>query len=149
MKKKIPKTMSFSIVFLSGFWMGLGKNLESVWEGFGGSWRLLGHFLASFFRACIQNALQKGSWRRLGSILPPFWRLPTSCGLDLGAFLVPCWPHFDTNLRLYCGVWAQSYPSRCLFFFFWTWGQTLRVVAGGLRARFLLFCHAFISGIDI
>ena len=53
---------------LERFGEGLGRVWGGFWEGFGGSWRLLGHFLGSIFEASIQNALQKGSWRLLGSI---------------------------------------------------------------------------------
>ena len=77
-KKSVPKTMFFSISFFYGFWEGLGRILGGFWEGFGGSWRLLAHFWASFFEACIQNALQKGleaSGLHLGFILKGLGRV--------------------------------------------------------------------------
>ena len=68
--------------------MGFG----GVWEGFGGSWRLLAHFWAAFFEACIQNALQKGSRRLLDSILTP-------CGTSEG---------FGRGLgRIFGGIWES------------------------------------------
>ena len=67
-KKTFPKTMFSSHAFFQGFWVGFRRVWEGFWEGFGGSWPVLGHFLAPFFGACIRNALQKGSWRLLGWI---------------------------------------------------------------------------------
>ena len=69
------------------FWLDFG----GVWEGFGGSWPLLGHFLASFFGACIRNALQQGSWRLLGWILVPFSKVWEGSGEDLGRVLGEFW----------------------------------------------------------
>ena len=71
-RNTLRTTLFFSLVFCNGFWVGLERVLGGFWEAFGGSWGLLGQFLASFFEACIQNALQKGSWRLLGWILAPF-----------------------------------------------------------------------------
>ena len=67
--------MFFSLAFFYRFERGLGRVWGRFWEGFGTSWRLLGHFLGSFFDAFIWNALQKGSWRLLGLILARFWRI--------------------------------------------------------------------------
>ena len=50
-------------------WERLGLHLGWLWEGFGGSWGLLGRFGASFFHACIWSGLQKCSWRHQGWIL--------------------------------------------------------------------------------
>jgi len=60
-KKTVKKIIYFSHAIFNRFWEGLGRVLGRFWEGFGGSWPLLGHFLASFFGACIRNALQQGS----------------------------------------------------------------------------------------
>ena len=83
-KTTLRKTLFFSLVFFIGFWVGLERVLGGFWEAFGGSWGLLGQFLASFFEACIQNALQKGSWRLLGSIWASFWRVWEGSGKDFG-----------------------------------------------------------------
>ena len=50
-KKAVPKTIYFLHVFFNGFWRGLGRVLGGFGEGVGGSWRPLGHFLASSFEA--------------------------------------------------------------------------------------------------
>ena len=78
------KTPFFELALFNRFWEGLGRVWGGFWEGFGGSWPLLGHFLASFFGACIRNALQKGSWRLLGWILAPFSRVWEGSGEDFG-----------------------------------------------------------------
>ena len=83
----LPKTLFFELALLNRFWEGLGRVWEGFWEGFGGSWPLLGHFLASFFGACIRNALQKGSWRLLGWISAPFSRVWEGFGEDFGRVL--------------------------------------------------------------
>ena len=78
-EKTIAKnSFFFDYVFgsiVEGGGEGLGRVLGRFWEGFGGSWDLLGHFLASSFGACIRNALQKGSWGLLGSVLVRFSRV--------------------------------------------------------------------------
>ena len=61
----------FACVFLSI----LGGFSVGFWEGFGGFVASHGPLLASFFGACILNALQKGSWRLLGWILAPFGKV--------------------------------------------------------------------------
>ena len=94
-KKSVPKTMFFSIAFFYEFWEGLGRILGGFWEGFGSSWRLLGHFLGSIFEACIQNALQKGSWRLLGSIWASFWRVWEGFGKDFGTVLGEFWGNLE------------------------------------------------------
>ena len=71
-RKTFPKNMFFSTAFFYQFWEGLGKVLGGFGEGFGGSWRLLGRFWASFLGVCIWSALWKGSWGLLGSILGRF-----------------------------------------------------------------------------
>ena len=64
--------------------------MEEFWEGFRAFLASLGPLLASFFGACILNALRKGSWRLLGWILAPFWRVwegsGEGFGRDLGEF---------------------------------------------------------------
>ena len=68
--------MFFSIAFFYQFFGGVGEILGGVWEGFGASWRLLGHFLASFLEACIQNALQRvlgGLFESFGRALGGLW----------------------------------------------------------------------------
>ena len=62
-ENKLSKILFFAFAFFNRFWDCLGRVLEQFWERFGASWRLLGHFLASFFGACMLDALQKGSWR--------------------------------------------------------------------------------------
>ena len=54
---------------LEGFWEALGRLLGGFWEGVGGSWRLLGHFLA-FFLGLVFRMLSK---RALGGFWVPFW----------------------------------------------------------------------------
>ena len=71
-------------LILEGFRGALGRVWGGFWEGFGGSWPALGHFLTSFFGACIRNALQKRSWRLLGWILAPFSKVWEGSGEDLG-----------------------------------------------------------------
>ena len=76
------------VVFQDRFFNAFGSLLPPFWEGFGrglGSpWRLLGSSLASFFRVCIHNALQKGSWELLGSIWDRFWRVWEGSGEGFG-----------------------------------------------------------------
>ena len=84
----LSKMLSKHMCFLEyRFETVLGKVLGGFWERFGGSWRLLGHFFASFFGACIRNALQKGSWRLLGWISAPFSRVWEGSGEDFGGVL--------------------------------------------------------------
>ena len=75
-KKNVSKKNLFSdCVFLSIFG-GFGQIWGGVWEGFGASWRLLGHFLASFLEACIQNALRRvlrGLFESFGKVLGRLW----------------------------------------------------------------------------
>ena len=85
-KEHASKNPFFEVALFNLFWEGLGRVWGGFWEGFGGSWPLLGHFLASFFGACIRNALQKGSWRLLGWILAPFSRVWEGSGEDFGGF---------------------------------------------------------------
>ena len=70
-----------------GFGRGLGRILGRFWERFGGFLAPLGPLLASFFGACILNALQKGSWRLLGWILAPFSRVWEGSGEDFRGVL--------------------------------------------------------------
>ena len=68
--------MIFSIACFYQFLGGLGEILGRVWKGFGASWRLLGHFLASFLEACIQNALRRvlgGLFEGFGKALGRLW----------------------------------------------------------------------------
>ena len=86
-KNMLLKTPFFELALFNRFWEGLGRVWGGFWEGFGGSWPLLSHFLASFFGACIRNALQKGSWRLLGWISAPFSRVWEGSGEDFGGVL--------------------------------------------------------------
>ena len=79
-KNTLRKTPFFSLLFCNRFWEGLGRVLGGFCKGFGDFWGLLGQFLASFFQACIQNALQKGSWKVLSWILAPYlWIIWAYC----------------------------------------------------------------------
>ena len=86
-KKTPPKTPFFALAFFTWFWKGLGLVLGGFWEGFGAFLASLGPLLASFFGACILNALLKGSWRLLGWILTPFWGGWEGSGEDFGRVL--------------------------------------------------------------
>ena len=67
----------------------MGRIFGGFWEGFGGSWHLLGRFLASNFGACIQNTLQNGFRRLLASILASFSRVWERSGMVWGEFVGP------------------------------------------------------------
>ena len=69
------------------FWEGFGRVLGGFWKAFGAFRASLGPLLASFFGACILNALQKGSWRLRGWILAPFGRVWEGSGQDFGRVL--------------------------------------------------------------
>ena len=91
LKKSGSKTMFFSISFFYGFWVGLGRILGGFWEGFGGSWRLLAHFWASFFGIrfwcfylqCSPKGLLEAPGIDFGSILKGLARV---LGWVLGRF---------------------------------------------------------------
>ena len=68
---------------LEGFWKALGRLLGKFWEGVGGSWRLLGHFLASFLGLVFRML----SERALGGFWAPFWLHFERFGKGLGSVL--------------------------------------------------------------
>ena len=61
--------------------------MGGFWEGFGAFLASLGPLLASFFGACILNALQKEPWRFLGWILASFGGVWEGSLDDFGWFL--------------------------------------------------------------
>ena len=109
-KNTLRKTPFFSLLFCSRFWEGLGRVLGGFCKGFGDFWGLLGQFLASFFEACIQNALQKGSWKVLSWILAPFWKV-------LRWILAPFWKVLSWILAPYMWIiWAYCFGAHvCVF----------------------------------
>ena len=101
-----------NVFFRTHFSIDFGKvrgGFQGFWEGFGGSWRLLGHFLASFFEPCIQNVLQKGSWRLLGSILAPFRKVWEGSGEGFGKVLGA-----EINVFLISLFWGRIFGLRVL-----------------------------------
>ena len=80
----MPKTMFFSAAVFDRFWIVLGKVLERSCEGFGTSWRLLGHFLASFFKALLPRGLKRVQEAAKRSLGLDFGGFQTGFGKGLG-----------------------------------------------------------------
>ena len=94
-KNDSPNHVFFCMRFLFDF----GEVWGGFWERFGESWRLLGHFFASFLGACIRNALQwDGSGEDFGWVLGGFsesfgrvWRVQNCSFLGLRFFYFVFW----------------------------------------------------------
>ena len=83
MEKALPETTFLSRALLNGLGEGLGRVLERFWAE-GHSWRPVGHFLALFFGACIQNPTYLNSKRVLGDSWARFWLVLDGFGMGLG-----------------------------------------------------------------
>ena len=86
MEKTLPETTFLSRALLNGLGEGLGRVLERFWAE-GHSWRPVGHFLALFFGACIQNPTYLNSKRVLGDSWARFWLVLEAFGMGLGRVL--------------------------------------------------------------
>ena len=62
-EKTLPKAMVFSLVFLNGFWAGLGPILGRVGGPYGVPWVTFG----DVFDVCMSISLQKGVPEALGA----------------------------------------------------------------------------------
>ena len=84
--------MLFWLHFSIDFGRVWGGYLFVFWEGFGGSWRLLGRFLVSFLGTCIQNMLQNVAGQG-GS------QVRFQCASSWGGFLGALAAHFASHFR--------------------------------------------------